>query len=380
MSRIAVVGGFGDVVAKVRGSLLRSLRRDGHRVLVSVPEPTPAARAEVESDLARLGVEVDWAPLERSGLNPFRERALRRHYTSLFRRWRPDAVLAYNPKPIFHAIPAARAAGVPRAVALVTGLGFAFIDRSWKGRLLSAVASRWYARSARLADAVLFQNPDDRDEFVRRKLLAPGVRIVTLPGAGVDLDAFPACPLPTADDLPRFLLVGRLLGDKGVRELAAAARLLRASGVAARVRLVGPFDENPSGISRGEVESWVAEGLVEAPGRVADVRPELAACHVFVLPSYREGSPNATLEALATGRAIITTDVPGCRETVVDGETGRLVPPRDARALADAMIALARDPALVRRMGVAGRRLAERRFDARVVDGTIVAALLGLDR
>jgi glycosyltransferase involved in cell wall biosynthesis len=380
VSRIAVAGGFGDVVAKVRGSLLRTLRREGHRVLVSVPVPTPAVRAEVESALAALDVEVDWAPLDRSGLNPLRERGLRRHYASLFRRWRPDAVLAYNPKPIFHAIPAARAAGVSRSAALVTGLGFAFIDRSWKGRLLSAVACRWYRRSARLADAFLFQNPDDRDEFVRRKLIVPGLRVVTLPGGGVDLDAFPARELPAGTGPPVFLFVGRLLGDKGVRELAAAARMVRSAGVPARIRLVGPFDENPSGLSRREVGSWVAEGLLEVPGRVADVRPELTACHAFVLPSYREGSPNASLEALATGRAIVTTDVPGCRETVVDGGNGRLVPARDPRALADAIVSLARDPALVRRMGAASRRLAERRFDARAVDRTIIDVLLGHDR
>lgn len=380
MSRVAVVGGFGDVVAKVRGSLLRALRAAGHDVLVSVPPPTGAARDGVDRALRAIGVEVDEAPLDRSGLNPFRELALRRHYRSLFLRWRPDAVLAYNPKPIFHAIPAARAAGVPRAAALVTGLGFAFIDPSWKGRLLSTVASRWYARSARLADAFLFQNTDDRDEFRRRGLLPPRLKVVDLPGAGVDLSEFPARAMPAPTGGPLFLFVGRLLGDKGVRELAAAARMLREAGVAARIRLVGPFDENPTGLSDREVAAWVAEGLLEAPGRVEDVGPELAACHVFVLPSYREGSPNATLEALATGRAIITTDVPGCRATVIEGENGRLVPPRDPSALAGAMIELARDPSLVRRMGEASRRLAERRFDARLVNATIIDALLGRDR
>lgn len=380
MSRIAVVGGLGDVVAKVRGSLLRAIRDEGHRVLVSVPTPSPAARPEVEASFARIGAEVDWAPLDRAGLNPFRERALRGHYRDLFRRWRPDAVLAYNPKPIFHAIPAARTAGVPRAVALVTGLGFAFIDRSWKARLLSVVASRWYARSVRLADACLFQNPDDRDEFLRRGLRAPERPAVTLPGAGVDLTAFPSRELPPLDRGPTFLFVGRLLGDKGVRELAAAARLLRDAGVPARIRLVGPFDENPSGLTPPEVASWVGEGRLEAPGRLEDVRPELSACHAFVLPSYREGSPNATLEAMATGRAIITTDVPGCRETVIEGENGRLVPPRDPRALADAMIALARDPALLHRMGKASRRLAEHRFDARAIDRTVIDVLLGRHR
>jgi glycosyltransferase involved in cell wall biosynthesis len=261
-------------------------------------------------------------------------------------------------------------------VALVTGLGFAFIDRSWKGRLLSTVACRWYAAAARRADAFLFQNPDDRDEFVRRSLLPPALPVTVLPGAGVDLERFPAVPVPETAP-PVFLFVGRLLGDKGIRELAAAARILRERGIAARVRLVGPRDENPSGISGREIDQWVAEGTFEVSGRVENVQGELAACHFFVLPSYREGSPNATLEAMATGRAIITTDVPGCRQTVIDGENGRLVAPRDARSLADAMAELSRDPALVRRMGTASRRIAERTFDARAVDRAVIEVLFG---
>lgn len=377
MARVAVVGGFGDVVAKVRGSLLRALRAEGHEVLVSVPAPSPEARPAVEEALRSWGVEIDLAPLDRSGLDPLRELALGRHYRTLFRRWRPDAVLAYNPKPIFQAIPAAHSAGVPRRAALVTGLGFAFLDRSWRGRILSRVACRWYARSARLADCFLFQNPDDHAEFRRRGLLPEGLRVVELPGAGVDLERFPFRPVPPASEGPTFLFIGRLLGDKGIRELAAAARILRAERIPFRLRLVGPFDENPSGLRPDEVAAWASEGLLEAPGRVEDVRPELATCHAFVLPSYREGSPNATLEAMATGRAIVTTDVPGCRGTVIEGVNGHLVAARDAPALAQAMRSLAVDADRVRRMGEASRRMAEERFDARAVDRRIIDGLLG---
>jgi len=169
-------------------------------------------------------------------------------------------------------------------------------------------------------------------------------------------------------------MVARLLGDKGVREFAAAASIVRARRPDCRFRLVGWIDANPAAIAQSELDAWLREGTLEFAGRLDDVRPELAACSVFVLPSYREGTPKSTLEALATGRPVITTDVPGCRGTVEHGVNGLLVPARDARALAEACLALAADPALRTRMGAASRRIAER-FDARAVNAAIAEAL-----
>jgi glycosyltransferase involved in cell wall biosynthesis len=169
-------------------------------------------------------------------------------------------------------------------------------------------------------------------------------------------------------------MVARLLGDKGVREFAAAARLVRAQRPDCRFRLVGWIDANPAAIAQSELDAWLREGVLEFAGRLDDVRPELAASSVFVLPSYREGTPKSTLEALATGRPVITTDVPGCRGTVEHGVNGLLVPARDARALAEACLALAADPELRERMATESRRTATR-FDARAVNAAIAAAL-----
>ena len=170
-------------------------------------------------------------------------------------------------------------------------------------------------------------------------------------------------------------MVERLLGDKGVREFAAAARIVRASRKDCRFRLVGWIDGNPAAIRREELDSWVRDGDLEWAGRLDDVRPELAGATAFVLPSYREGTPRSTLEALATGRAIITTDVPGCRATVIDGENGLLIAPRDANALARACLWLAEHPERFVSMGRASRELAERRFDVKRVNETVIRFL-----
>ena len=381
-STYLIVNGIGDTVVSFRGPLVAALVARGHRVVVSTPRPVEVAPELVERALGELGAECVFSPLDRTGLNPLRERAAARHYRALCERVAPAGVFVSNPKPVFHAIPAARAAGVPRRVAMITGLGYAFIGRGAKAAILRRVAIALYRRALAQATTVLFQNGDDLAYFERAGLLAPGVPVARTGGSGVDLARFPAQPIPGG--APVFLMVARLLGDKCVREFAEAARLVRGARPACRFRLVGWIDSNPAAIARTELDGWIADGRLEWAGRLDDVRGELAAASVFLLPSYREGTPKSTLEALATGRAIVTTDAPGCRETVReieapapagDGANGVLVPVRDACALANACLALADDPALVAAMGARSRVLAERVFDASLVNATIVEAL-----
>jgi len=241
--------------------------------------------------------------------------------------------------------------------------------------LLRVAATALYRRAMRDATSVFFQNNDDHAEFAHRGLLPPELEVRMSAGSGVDLEAFAESPRPAPAQPPVFLMVARLLGDKGVREFAEAARIVREHRSDCRFRLAGWIDANPAAIAREELDAWIREGVLEYAGRLDDVRPELAACSVFVLPSYREGTPKSTLEALATGRAVITTDAPGCRETVERGVNGVLVPPRDAKALAEACLRFAPDAALRQRMGAASRALAERRFDARIVNAAIIGAL-----
>lgn len=301
-------------------------------------------------------------PLTRSGKQPLQELrsvlALRR----LFGCLKPDVVHLVTIKPVLYGGIAARLAGVPGMVAAISGLGFIFLSDSPKVRLIRrvvAVLYRWALghRNSR----VIFQNAADRD-MLRRLGAVREEQVVMIRGSGVDLREWPALPEPSRPVVA--LMVARLLRDKGVTEFVEAARLLRARGVAVRMRLAGGIDPgNPASATEDDVRQWRDEGAVEVLGERTDVAALNAACHIAVLPSYREGLPKSLVEAAACGRAVVTTDVPGCRDAITPGETGLLVPARNAAALADAIARLATDDALRQRMGRAGRELAEREFD-----------------
>jgi glycosyltransferase involved in cell wall biosynthesis len=204
-------------------------------------------------------------------------------------------------------------------------------------------------------------------------LLPPGKPSSVVNGSGIDCDVFAVAPLP---DKPAFLIIGRLLGNKGIREFAAASRQFIAQNPGVPVRLVGYRDESADSISQAELDSMIADGI-EFVGKLSDVRPEIARASVFVLPSYREGIPRSVLEAMAMGRAIIATDVPGCRQTVTDGDNGLLIPARDSGALASAMQRLVDEPALIAKMGRRSREIAETRYDVHRVNDAIMA-IVGL--
>jgi glycosyltransferase involved in cell wall biosynthesis len=282
-------------------------------------------------------------------------------------------LLTFTVKPVVYGSLAGALARIPRRFAFITGLGHAFIADGVKASLLNAAVSRMYRASLRLNEAVFFQNQDDVGEFRRLNILSKRGRVVMVSGSGVDLSAFSVAPLP--DGPPVFLLAGRLLREKGVLEFVEAAGLLRARYPEVRFQLLGPIDSNPSSVTRRQLDDWHSRGDVAYLGETFDVRPYLASASVFVLPSYREGTPRGTLEAMAMGRPIVTTDVPGCRETVREGENGFLVPARDARALAVGMERFLTDPALISQMGHASRQLVERKFDAVNVTRAIFHAL-----
>lgn len=370
--RIAIVGNQAFSALNFRGPLIRDLVAEGHEVHVLAPDYDDTTRAAMRE----LGaVTVDY-PLDRAGLNPLKDLvsvvALRR----VFRRLRPDAVMCYFVKPVIYGTLAAALARVPRRVALIEGAGYAFApdaEASMSRRLLRRVVSLLYRASMRRAHRVLVLNQDDYELFRRLGILPPG-RLDCLPGIGIDLDAFSPA-VPVAEPVT-FCLAARLIEEKGVRIYAAAARLIKAAHPEARFLLLGEADEHPGSLERAEVEAWVDEGLLEWPGQVADVRPHLAQTSVFVLPShYREGLPRGILEAMAMARPVITTDNPGCRDAVVDGESGYLVPVKDAARLAAAMTRFIEEPSLIGEMGQAGRRRAEALYDVRVVNRRMIEIL-----
>lgn len=312
--------------------------------------------------------------LSRTGLNPLTDiKALVSLYSEL-RAIRPNAVLAFGIKPAIYGPVAARLSGIPARFALITGLGYAFTDSGQKGlkrQLIGSAARILYKIGLQSADRVFMQNPDDADDFVCLGIV-PRNKVLTVNGTGVELDTWPAMP-PVMESIT-FLLAARMLRDKGIFEFVEAARKVRSRRPDARFVLVGDVDKNPESIGKAQLDAWVQSGIVEWPGHV-DMRLWLTQTSVFVLPSYREGVPRSTQEAMAMARPVITTDAPGCRETVVDGVNGFLVPVRDAEALAAAMLKFIDQPESIALMGAESRKLAEQRFDTHKINAVLIEAM-----
>jgi glycosyltransferase involved in cell wall biosynthesis len=339
-------------IANFRVGLIGALRNAGYEPVIIAPRD-PAADARMQ----KLEVDRIAVPIERSGLNPVADLRLLLYYRRLLERLRPAAYLGFTIKPNIYGSLAAASLGIP-SIPNVSGLGTAFI----RGGLLQQIVTRLYRLGFRRAPAVFFQNHEDRQLFIGRRIVAPGqARVV--PGSGVDLEHF--APAALAEGPPTFLLVGRLLRDKGVLEFVGAARLLRSQLPDARFQLLGPIDDgNRTAISRAELDAWVAEGVIEYLGSNDDVRPFMAAATAIVLPSYREGLPRSLLEAAAMARPLIATEVPGCRDVVEGGVNGYLCSAREAESLSLAMRRLAELPVAGRlAMGEAARRKVQEQFN-----------------
>lgn len=363
------MGGLARSLVNFRGHLLKRLCALGHDVIACAGDDD----REVKTQLQAWGVRFLPVPLRRTGRNPLQELRVIRDLSRVLADVRPDVFFGYTIKPVIYGGWAAAAAGVPRRIALITGLGSAFLPRDWKGRALRRVVVELYRSALSRYDRVVFQNPDDCEEFTSRRL-AQLHQIARVGGSGIDLHEFPVAPLPT--DRPRFLLIARLLRDKGLIEYAEAVRQVKQAFPDAVCQLLGPPDENPSAIPLSQVREWGSTCGLEYLGETSNVRPAIAGCNVYVLPSYREGAPRSTQEAMAMGRAVITTDVPGCREMVVEGRNGFLVPSHDSTGLAKAMIRLASESNLRAAMGQESRRLAEERFDVHRINEQLVDLMI----
>lgn len=302
-------------------------------------------------------------PLSRSGSNPIRELIALFSIWRLLWRTRPDILHLVTIKPVIYGGIAARMAPVKGVVAAVSGLGFVFLLQGFRAALLRKVICFFYRCALGKKNLrVIFQNSDDRNLLTGLGVLEPA-KVELIRGSGVDIDQYPYCPEPQAP-IPIVCLAARLLRDKGVLEFVEAATILRARGVKARFQLIGAIDPgNPATITEAEVAVWREAGLIEILGHRNDIAALFASAHVVTLPSYREGLPKVLLEAAACGRAVVTTDVPGCRDAIDPDVTGLLVPVRNAVALADGLQLLISDAGLRQRMGAAGRILAEREFN-----------------
>lgn len=341
-----------------RRPIVQSLLQAGHRVTVLAPAD------DMLTDLQRIGCAVVPLKMDVRGLNPVADLALVRRFRAIFREQRPDVVLSFTIKNNVFGGLAARLTGMP-FVPNVTGLGTAFLS----GWLLQRIAEALYRMAFRGLPVVFFENDDDRALFEARGMLRPGQARV-LPGTGIDLAHYGAVPMPGhAPEAPVFLMVARLLRDKGVIEFVEAARRIKAEYPQARFQLLGPAGvQNRTAIHLDEVQRWVDDGIIDYLGTRTDVRPLVQAADCVVLPSYREGAPRTLIEASAMARPVIATDVAGCRAVVDADITGFMCQPRDAESLAGAMRRfLHLSPEARAEMGAAARRKMEREFDERIV-------------
>lgn len=364
---ICVVGALPSSLINFRGHLLKILVSKGLHVTAMASNKEPVD----EHVFTSLGVEFRGFPVVRSGLNPMQDYETFTYLKRFFRERRPDYILAYTIKPVIWCGIAARFSSKAKFVAMITGLGFTFQPGGFLKKLLTFVVKSLYRFALKNAKAVIFQNSDNMQVFLDNDL-APRDKCFVVNGSGVDLSHYSQAPLPKK---PVFLLVARLLRDKGILEYLAAASFVKERYPYAEFHLVGPEDPSPDGLNLDDLK--VANGFeaVCYHGSAIDVRPWLKSCSVFVLPSYHEGMPRTVLEAMATGRPILTTDVPGCKETVVNGYNGWLVPSGSYIDLAERMIWFIEHTDRWEDMAIASVKNVQDKFDVHSVNSRICSIL-----
>lgn len=359
--KIALIGTTGASFYGFRADLIRQLVAEGHTVYALTSEYTEQCLEKIKA----LGAEAIVYKLSRGGLNPFADIASYLQLKSLLKKLQPDIVFSYFAKPVIYGSMAAQAVQVPLVIGMLEGLGYTFTEQpegqTLKTKLVKSVQVILYRFAFPCLDKVIFLNPDDQQDLMGVcGLQVPEVHI--LGGIGLHLEQYPYSK-PSVDPV-KFLFIGRLLKEKGIFELIEAMRLVKVKYSQAKFTILGTIDHQNMGALKQEIlDQLIAENLFEYPGYVTNVQDWITESSVFVLPSYREGVPRSTQEAMAIGRPIITTDVPGCRETVVDSVNGFLVPKWNSTALAEKMCYFIENPEQVNIMGLESYKIAQEKFD-----------------
>lgn len=364
-----LIGALPSSIYNFRGELVKALVCNGCKVTALASNATE----EEINKIKALGADYCDYPVSRNGLNPIEDFKTFLFLKNQFIKVKPDQVLTYTIKPIIWGGLAARISGIDNFYALVTGLGFAFQSGGFLKNTLMKVVKNLYRSSLKGAKGVIFQNTDNQQVFIHNKLIDKS-RCYLVNGSGVDLSHYEKTVL---SDEPTFLLIARLLGDKGIREYVKAAEIVKEKHSNVTFNLVGPEDPSPDGIPIKEVKAWHERGFIHYHGGTDDVRPYIEQSNVVVLPSYHEGMPRTVLEAMSMGRPILTTNVPGCRETVVNGSNGWLVEKANVEQLADKMIWFIENPQEWQRMGDVSHLIATEKFDVHKVNKEILK-IMGL--
>ncbi len=347
---------------------MKEMQKEGCEVFAAAQMP----EADWIKPFAEIGVNYRQIVVSRNGLNPFKDLATLNSIWRLLKDIKPDKIFVYQAKTVVYGSLAAACLGIKDVYSLIAGLGSIYLGHSLKNKLIRFVMSALYKQAFRHSKYVFFQNNDDKQTMLNDGLLKEG-KVVMIHGSGVNIDKFVPTKLPKK---PTFLYIGRLIRDKGVCEYLESCRRIKDEfGDSVRCLLVGPFDSNPSSLNPEDLQALVDRGVVEYFGEQKDVRPFINQCGIFVLPSYHEGTPKTVLEAMAMGRAIITSNAPGCRETVVDGENGLLTEIKNPKDIVEKMKDLINHPDKVAAMGEKSREMAVQIFDVKRVNDVILSTM-----
>ena len=356
--KILILGTVPNDLLNFRSELIKDIQKKGNEVIASSSELDP----NLASHVKELGITYESIFLNRHGLSLRGDIKTLSDLLRLFTKRKPSLVLAHGIKLVIWGGISARIRRIP-FYALITGLGFAFQGTTFRRKLLTKLVSFLYRIALKNSKAVIFQNKDNRDLFIEKGIVNPEKTHI-VDGSGVDIEKYNFSKQPDTD--VSFLLVSRLLGEKGLREYAAAAKIVKSKFPKAKFELVGAEDASLDAISIEEVSSW--SNYIDYKGSTNDVRPYIKKCHVYVLPSYHEGLPRSTLEAMSMGRPVITTDAAGCKETVDNGINGFIVPVRSVKKLAKKMIWFIENRDKIKIMGEQSRIIVEKKFDVQIIN------------
>lgn len=375
--KVIIIGTVASSFLGFRADLIKTLLAKSHTVYAFTSEYTE----EELSKIAGLGAIPITYELNRGGMNPLADAKATYALTKKIKEIAPDLVFSYFSKPVIFGTLAAKLAKVPRVIGMLEGLGYAFTEQpeglSKKAQLIKSIQVLLYKIALPQLDKIIFLNPDDPKDLLEAYHIKVKKRDV-LGGIGLDLDEYNYQPIQTTDLPINFLFIGRILKEKGIHDFIAAAKIVKQSYPDVQFTVLGAIDSsNPGALQQSELDRLVSLNIINYPGQVDDVQKWIADSHVFVLPSYREGVPRSTQEAMAIGRAVITTDVPGCRETVIEGVNGFLVEKWNPQVLAEKMIYFIEHPKEIKKMGYESYKIAQEKFDANKVNGRLIT-MLGL--
>lgn len=375
MEKILIIGTLASSFYGFRADLLRAMREKQYTVYAFTSEYSNADLKKIES----LGAIPITYELNRGGLNPLSDIIATYKLSKKIREIKPDLVFSYFSKPVIFGTIAAKLAKVPKVIGMLEGLGYTFTQQpeglGKKTQIIKKIQIFLYKFSLPQLDKIIFLNPDDpKDLLEHHAIKVKNVQV--LGGIGLNLQEYPYQAIPDINQPTDFLFIGRLLKEKGIHDFLAAAKIVKDKYPQTQFTVLGAIDpHNLGALKQSELDELIASNIINYPGHVKNVKDWIASSHVFVLPSYREGVPRSTQEAMAIGRPIITTDVPGCRETVVNGVNGFLVPKWNPEALAEKMIYFIEHPDQIEKMGYESYKMAMDKFDAEKVNQRLMNIL-----